>query len=103
MSDSLTFECQVHLSRGRRGRKRLKEGTPPQPAKVEKGRIPRISRLMALAIHLDGLIRRGEIDDMSEIARLGHVTPARVSQIMALVQLAPTIQRALLFSPSFRT
>ena len=54
---------------------------------------------MALAIHFDELIRRSDVEDSSEIARLGHVTPARVSQIMSLLQLAPNIMEGLLFLP----
>ena len=34
-----------------------------------------------------------------EIARLGHVTPARLSQIMNLLTLSPDIQEAILFLP----
>jgi hypothetical protein len=37
--------------------------------------------------------------DQSEIARLGHVTPARLSQIMGMLSLAPEIQEAILFLP----
>ena len=35
----------------------------------------------------------------AEVARLGHVTRARVSQILTLVHLAPDIQEAILFLP----
>jgi hypothetical protein len=54
---------------------------------------------MALAIRLDGLLREGVISDYADIARLGHVTRARVTQIMNLLHLAPDIQEALLFLP----
>jgi len=37
--------------------------------------------------------------DQSEFARLGHVTPASLSQIMGLFSLAPDIQEAILFLP----
>ena len=37
--------------------------------------------------------------DYAELARLGHVTRARMSQIMNLLSLAPDIQEALLFLP----
>jgi len=66
---------------------------------VERGRVPRISRLMALAIRLERLLRSGEISDVMELARLGHVTQPRVSQILNLTHLAPDIQEALLFLP----
>lgn len=72
------------------------------PAEFETpdaGRIPRIARLMALAIKLDGLVRAGKIKDYTELARLGHVTTTRASQIMNLTLLAPDIQEALLFLP----
>lgn len=35
----------------------------------------------------------------TELARLGHVTRARMSQIMSLLNLAPDIQEAILFLP----
>ena len=41
----------------------------------------------------------GVVTDYAELARLGHVTRARMSQIMSLLQLAPDIQEAILFLP----
>ena len=66
---------------------------------VEPGNVPRVSKIMALAIRFDGLVRRGEIRDYTDLARLGYVTPARMTQIMCLLHLAPDIQEALLFLP----
>ena len=37
-------------------------------------RVPRVSRLMALAIRLDEQLRRGELRDYAQIARLGQVS-----------------------------
>jgi hypothetical protein len=54
---------------------------------------------MALAIHCDELIQQGAITDQSELARFGHVTTARTTQIMSLLALAPDIQAAILFLP----
>jgi hypothetical protein len=54
---------------------------------------------MALAIRFDGLLARGEVKDYAELARLGHVTRARVTQIMNLLQLAPDVQEQILFLP----
>ena len=59
--------------------------------------VPRIARLMALAIRFDGLLRAEEFRDYAEIARLGQVTRARMTQIMKLLNLAPDIQEQLLF------
>ncbi len=54
---------------------------------------------MALAIRLDQLIRDGVVADQAEIARLGHVSRARLTQIMNLLSLAPGIQEDLLLLP----
>jgi hypothetical protein len=62
--------------------------------------IPRIARLMALAIRFEGLVREKAIKDYAELARLGGVTRARMTQIMKLLQLAPDLQEQLLFLPA---
>ena len=61
--------------------------------------IPRIARLMALAIRFEGLVRDGTIQDYAELARLGGVTRARMTQIMKLLDLATDIQEQILFPP----
>lgn len=66
---------------------------------VPAGRVPRVARLMALALRFDGLVRSGEVADHATLARLGHVTRARVSQIMSLLHLAPDVQEAILLVP----
>lgn len=93
---ALTVAGTVHFAR--RGRaKELRAG--PAPVPPEPGRVPRVARLMALALRFDELIRAGAVTDQAELARLGHVTRARVSQVMALLHLAPDLQEALLFLP----
>jgi hypothetical protein len=67
-----------------------KEAAPPPP------RIPRITRLMALAIKFQDMIDHGEVKDYADLARLGFVTRARVTQIMNLSLLAPELQDWLL-------
>jgi hypothetical protein len=54
---------------------------------------------MALARRLDELIRSGKVTGYAELARLGHVTRARLSQIMSLLCLAPDLQEKILFLP----
>ena len=68
-----------------------------EPTPELKGRPPRIARLLALAHKLDGLVRSGQITGYGELARLGHIPPARLSQIMVLLHLAPSIQEYVLF------
>ncbi|HEV7299812.1 MAG TPA: hypothetical protein VGN72_10640 [Tepidisphaeraceae bacterium] len=94
---SITVQCPVHFSGARHGRKQMVVGTKPA---VPLGHIPRVSRLMALAIRFDGLLRAGEVQDYADLARLGHVTRARISQVMNLLNLAPDIQEELLFLPT---
>ncbi|MCL4199419.1 MAG: hypothetical protein KJZ69_18150 [Phycisphaerales bacterium] len=72
----------------------------PAPQKSEpKGRIPRISKLMALAIRFDQLLQDGVVANQSELARLAHVTQPRMTQIMNLLNLAPDIQEEILHLP----
>ena len=54
---------------------------------------------MALAMRFAQLLRDGFVADQAELAGLGYVTPSRLSQVMALLQLAPEIQEAILFLP----
>jgi hypothetical protein len=97
----LTVECKVHFEIGRKSRKKLEVGdTPPDPeALVEPGRVSRVSRLMALAIRLEQLRAEGVARDYADLARLGSVTRARLTQIMNLTLLAPDIQESLLLLP----
>ena len=67
-----------------------------------RGRTPRISRLMALAIRFDGLLSEGAVRNRRELAEAGQVSPARLSQILQLNHLAPEIQEQLLFLPPTR-
>ena len=73
----------------------------PEPAQEQPtGRIPRVSKLMALAIRFDGLLRDGVVSNQSELAVLAHVTQPRMTQIMNLLHLAPDIQEEVLFLPA---
>ena len=97
----MLIECKVHFEIGRKTRKTLKVGDmPPNPQTlVELGRVPRVSRLMALAIRLDRLLREGVARDYADLARLGGVSRARLTQVMNLLLLAPDIQEEVLFLP----
>ncbi|MBX3385998.1 MAG: hypothetical protein KF768_05455 [Phycisphaeraceae bacterium] len=93
------IEFKVHFQATRRGKKKAVVGEKPASTAAPLGNIPRVTRLMALAIRFEQLIRDGEVRDLAEIARLGHVTRARVTQIMNLLHLAPDIQEAILNLP----
>ena len=100
MNKPISLEFNIRFKRcGRGSKKEIREGAEEAVPKAPTGRIPRISRFMALAIHYEDLIRAGHVSDFAELARLGHVTRARVTQIMNLRLLAPDIQEELLSLP----
>jgi hypothetical protein len=73
---TLMVEGVVHVRRrGRGGRPELREGVACRGTRPA-GRVPRVARLMALAVKLDGLVRSGVVRDYAELARLGRVTRA---------------------------
>lgn len=96
---SITLEADIHFQRRGRGARRVMETGSDPDAGVPVGRLPRITRLMSLALRFDGLIQDGEVTDYAELARLGHVSRARVTQIMNLLMLAPDIQEEILHLP----
>jgi hypothetical protein len=98
----VTVKRKLNVSIASRGRIAIRphdlNAETPRPRPSSK--LPRISKLMALAIRFDEMLRTGEASDTIELARRGHVTQPRMSQIMALNQLAPDIQEALLNLPA---
>jgi hypothetical protein len=78
--NALTIECEVHFQARSRGRKELVVGASPSPLTAAPGRVPRVSRLLALAHRLERLLRSGVVKDYTEAARLGHVTRARIAR-----------------------
>src|SRR5262249_3536174 len=71
--------------------------TPPPP--VPTGRVPRVARLLAVAHRCQQLVQAGVIVNYATLAQLGHLSRARVTQILSLLLLAPDIQETLLFLP----
>ena len=59
-------------------------------------RVHRVARLLALAHKFQRMLDSGEVTSMAELARLGRVSRARITQIMDLLMLAPAIQEELL-------
>ena len=97
MNTKISVATTVRFERYRKGTRRMVERDDTTPQDAPRGRLPRITRLMALAIHFDGLIQSGAVANYSELARLGNVTRARMTQIMNLLMLAPEIQEEILF------
>jgi hypothetical protein len=98
MSTPIVIEGTILLGRcGRVSRPEANgaasESTHSQPSSP----VPRIARLLALAWHVEELVRSGTISSYAAAARLGHVSRARLSQILSLLNLAPDLQEQLLF------
>ena len=72
---ALTIECEVHFQARSRGRKELEVGALPSPSTATPGRVPRVSRLLALAHRLERLLRTGIVKDY--LARLSRNQPGR--------------------------
>ena len=94
MTPGITLTCSLPGRRGSRS-----DGELDAAATLPPGRTPRIARLLALALHCDELIRRGEVADYAALAAAGQVTRPRITQIMNLLYLAPDIQEEILFLP----
>ncbi len=91
---ALTLHRQVWFrSDARQG----KEETDIKTAGADASRIPRVARLLALAIRYEQLLHAGHVRDYRELSQLGKVSRARITQIMNLRLLAPDVQEAILF------
>lgn len=77
-----------------------KEERSSKSVKSTAGRLPQITRVMALAIHFDNMLREGQARDYAEIGRLTGLCRERVSQVMRLNYLAPDIQIGVLYLPA---
>ena len=59
MSTGMTITRTIHVIERRGRRKVLSQGPAPAPAAQPCGRVPRLARLMTLAIRMDGLVWSG--------------------------------------------
>ena len=99
MTTSVKIERSIHFRKEHRGHKSVSIGVAKVMPDVPTGRVPWVSRLMALAIKFDHYIKDSVVKDYAELARLGQVSRARVSQVMDLLLLPPDIQEEILFLP----
>ena len=102
MAQNMTIHRRIHFHAA--GRRRVLRQEPPENCvpQPDEGRVPRVARLMALAIRLQNLMDTGEVADYSTLADIGHVSRARITQIVNLTLLAPDIQEAILFLPTIK-
>lgn len=94
---------QVHFARRGPGARKEFEAGPHPSTPIVQGRVPRVARFMALALKCQELLDEGVLASRAELATLGRVTRARVSQILNLLNLAPDLQEAWLFLPRTTT
>jgi hypothetical protein len=97
MNTPIVIEGTIPLGRGRAARLEANGAASGSTHFVTSPRVPRIARLLALAWHVEGLVRSGTVASYASAARLGHVSRARMSQILSLLNLAPDLQEQLLF------
>jgi DNA invertase Pin-like site-specific DNA recombinase len=69
--------------------------TPPPAEQTE--RVPRITRLLALALKFEELIASGVVSNYAALAEMGQVSRSRITQMTSLLNLAPDIQEEILF------
>lgn len=94
MKQGVTVKRQIKIRAGKRGKKSI---PAISMAIGTESSVPRITRLMALALQCDQLLSDGIVKDQAELARIVHVSRPRLTQILNLVTLAPDIQEQLLF------
>jgi DNA invertase Pin-like site-specific DNA recombinase len=71
--------------------------TPSTVATEPTERVPRITRLLALAQKFEELIESGVVNNYAALAQVGQVSRSRVTQMTSLLNLAPDIQEEILF------
>jgi hypothetical protein len=95
MNTSLSID--VHFATGANGHNRIRKGKKPKHAKPT--RLPRITRLMALAIKYEHLFAKGIVKNQIELAGLLDVDESQISMVLRLRLLAPDIQEWILTLP----
>ncbi len=61
---------------------------------------PRLRKSLLLAYQVEQIISEGRAKDFTQASRWLNITKARLSQIMGLLNLAPSIQEAILLNYS---
>lgn len=92
MKHSLQFDFNVPLSR----LKHIRLKKNHQDIQGE----PRLRQSLILAYQIEQIIADGQAQDFTEAAEWLNMTKARLSQIMNLINLAPTIQEGILLTDS---
>ena len=97
MTHELMVERAFHVAQGLRRRKEICARGGTAGARASHSADP---RLMALAIRFDHLISSGQVVDQAQLADLGGVSRARLTQVMNLVLFALISRKSCCFSPA---
>jgi hypothetical protein len=81
----------------------LKERPGQSSYSVREGRLPNITRALALAIQIESEVTAGKVRDYADAARVRCLSRERVSQVVRLRFLAPDIQVEILYLPPSAT
>jgi hypothetical protein len=92
MSHSLQFDFNVPITR-------LKHIRVKKNHAAIQGE-PRLRQSLILAYQIEQIIADGQAKDFTEAAEWLNMTKARLSQIMNLINLSPTIQEEILLTDS---
>ena len=98
-----TLLSQERARRTSREANRTVSATPSRKAVQRREtpeRVPRIARLMALALKFEQMLQQGVVSDYTVLVELGRISQPRLTQIMNLRNLAPDIQEQILFLTS---
>jgi len=88
---------EIHYTLGLPGQRRSTQPKGAPHGKPLFPQLPRITRLMALAIKFESLLSEVEGLSYAELARLGGVSRSHITHILNLLHLAPDLQERLLF------
>lgn len=94
---SASIKLNIHFAPGNHNHRVLRKGKQPKHSKST--RLPRITRLMALALRYEGLLEQGLVKSHQELADLAGVERSQISTILRFRLLAPDIQEWLLNLP----
>jgi len=97
VNKNLIVTANFHFRRGSNRQKKVCRGK--RPTSTPTGSVQRVSRLMSLAIQMQELVDTQQVSDYAELARLAHVSRARMTQVMNLNLLASSIQEEILHLP----
>ena len=93
----MSLKLDIHFAPGTSGHRVLRKGR--QPIHSKSTRLPRVTRLMALAVKYERLLADGTVASHRELAALAGVDRSQVSTILRFRLLAPEIQEWLLTLP----